>query len=139
MVGDISSGPQETVPEQTALHPESSSLLLDRQGRVLSCGAPTEKLFGASHQQLMGRDISSLIGDLLPGACRVGDDASYIDHLCADGEWRSFAAQDVGGHPFAVELKLSPMVASHQEIFLLNVRRLEDGSTLMLPSLDLDP
>ncbi len=135
MVGDISSGQQEAAPEQNTFLTELGSLLLDRQGRILSCGTPTEKIFGASHQQLMGRQVSALIGDLLPGACLPGDDASYIDHLCADGEWRRFAARDVGGHGVTVELKVSPMVTSHQEVFLLYVRRVEDNNASPVPGL----
>jgi PAS domain-containing protein len=112
--------------------------MLDLLGRILSCGAPSEKLFGGSQVRLMGRNISEFIGRLLPGARAPSYDASYIDHLCADGEWRQFEAQDVGGRWFTVELNLSRMITSSHEIFLLNVCRVDEGASQLLPPLPPD-
>ena len=135
MVGKISRAPQGGAPEQHAIYSGCVSLMLDRQGRILSCGAPTEKLLAASQIQLMGRGISEFIGGLLPGGSAPKHGANYIGHLCADGEWRKFKAQDVGGREFIVELNVSQMITNDQEIFLLNMHRWEGGSFMVSPGL----
>lgn len=99
------------------------TLILDSLGRILSCGAPAEKLFGASQVRLMGRRISEFIAGLSLGGSSPSYNARYLVYLCADGEWRKFSAKDVDGLGFPVELNLSRMVTEGREIFLLNVRR----------------
>jgi PAS domain-containing protein len=98
------------------------SLMLDRLGRILSCGALAENMFGAGRGRLMGRWISDFISGLLLGGNSPSYNARYLVHLCADGEWRKFEAKDASGLGFTVELNLSRMLTGGQENFLLNVR-----------------
>jgi len=102
---------------------EYGTLILDRLGRILSCGAPAEKIFGASQVRLMGRRISEFIAGLFLAGSSPSYNARYLVYLCADGEWRKFEAMDVGGQAFTVELNLSRVMTDGQEMFLLNVRR----------------
>lgn len=102
---------------------EYGTLILDGWGRILSCGAPAEKIFGASHVRLMGRRISEFIAGLFLAGSSPSYNARYLVYLCADGEWRKFEATDDSGQGFAVELNLSRVTTDGQEIFLLNVRR----------------
>lgn len=102
---------------------EYGTLILDRLGRILSCGAPAEKIFGAGHVRLMGRRISEFIAGLFLAGSSPSYNARYLVYLCADDEWRKFEATDADGGGFTVELKLSRVTTDAQEIFLLNVRR----------------
>jgi len=103
---------------------EYGTLVLDRVGRIISCGAPAENIFGASQVRLIGRWISEFIAGLLVGGSSPSYSARYLVHFSAGDEWREFEAKDAAGCGFAVEVKLSRMVTDGQEIFLLNVRRL---------------
>lgn len=102
---------------------EYGTLILDRVGRILSCGEPAEKIFRASQVRLMGRRISEFIAGLFLAGSSPSYNARYLVYLCADGEWRKFEATDADGQGFAVELNLSRMMTDGQEMFLLNVRR----------------
>lgn len=104
------------------------TLILDSLGRILSCGAPAEKMFGASQVRLMGRRISEFIAGLSLGGSSPSYNARYLVYLCSEGEWRKFSAKDVDGLGFPVELNLSRMVTEGQEMFLLNVRRAEEAA-----------
>jgi len=106
---------------------EHCALILDRLGRILSCGAPAEKIFGASPLRLAGRRISEFIQGLFGSESSPSYSARYLVHLCADGEWRTFEATDVDGQGFMVELNLARVVTDGKDIFLLNVRRHEDA------------
>lgn len=101
------------------------TLILDRLGRILSCGTPAERFFGASQVRLAGRFISDFVAGLFPGGSSPSYNARYLVYLCADGEWRKFEARDVSGEVFAVELNLARVATtgSDREMFLLNVRR----------------
>lgn len=102
---------------------EHGTLMIDRTGRILSCGTPVEKLFGASQARLIGRPISEFIAGLMRGGTSPSYRARYLVYLCADGNWSHVEARDVHGQPFSVEVNVSQMLASGQEIFLLTVRR----------------
>jgi len=103
------------------------TLILDRLGRILSCGTPAERIFGAGQVGLVGRLISDFIAGLFLNGSSPSYCARYLMYLCADGEWRKFEAKDAAGRAFAVELNLARMasVSPEREMFLLNVRRPE--------------
>jgi PAS domain-containing protein len=103
------------------------TLILDRLGRILSCGTPAERIFGASQVRLVGRFISDFIDGLFLDGSSPSYSARYLVYLCADGEWRRFEARDVASQSFAVDLNLARMatVSPDREMFLLNVRRPE--------------
>ena len=106
------------------------TLILDRLGRILSCGVSVEKIFRASQVRLIGARVSEFIAGLLLGGSSPSYGARYSVYLCADGKWRKFMATDASGHEFAVELNLTRTVTEEQDIFLLNVRRPEETTRL---------
>lgn len=135
MGGQIPAGLQQVEPTQDMFHAAENfertgdycTLILDRQGRILSCGTPAERIFGASQVRLIGKLISDFVSGLLVGGSSPSFTARYLVYLCADGEWRRYEARDAGGQAFAVELNLARVASSgaDRELFLLNVRRPE--------------
>ncbi len=107
------------------------TLILDRLGRILSCGTPAERIFGASQVRLVGRLISDFVAGLFLNGSSPSYCARYLVYLCADGEWRKFEAKDAAGREFTVELNLARMasVSPEREMFLLNVRRPEQSAS----------
>ena len=105
---------------------EYGTLILDRVGRILSCGSAAERIFATDQVRLIGRRISDFIGGLFLAGSSPSYSARYLVYLAADGEWRKFSAKDADGRGFAVELNLSRMLSDGREIFLLNVRRPEE-------------
>lgn len=103
------------------------TLILDRLGRIISCGTPAERIFGANRVRLIGELISDFVAGLFPGGSSPSFNTRYLVHLCADGKWRKYEARDGGGEAFAVELNLVRVTSSgpDPEMFLLNVRRPE--------------
>lgn len=108
------------------------TLILDRLGRILSCGTPAERIFGASQVRLIGHLISDFVGGLFLGGSSPSYNARYLVYLCADGEWRKFEAKDAAGQAFTVELNLARLATDSpdREMFLLNVRRPESMAEL---------
>lgn len=104
---------------------EFGTLILDRLGRIRSCGATAEKIFGASQVRMAGRAVSEFIKGLHLGDGSPSYSARYLGYLCAGSEWRRFEARDGDGVGFAVEIKLSRTVLDGEEVFLLNVHRPE--------------
>jgi PAS domain-containing protein len=108
------------------------SLILDRLGRIISCGIPAERIFGASRVRLVGRLISDFAAGLFPNGSSPSYNARYLVHLCADGQWRKYEARNGDGRPIVVELNLTRLATSSgadREMFLLNVRRPEQDHT----------
>ena len=101
------------------------TLILDRLGRILSCGAPAERIFRTNQTRLIEHLISDFVAGLFPGESSPDDQQTCLVDWCVDGEWRRFVARDPGGLAFAVELKLVRMAtpSPDREMFLLNVRR----------------
>lgn len=120
-----------TGPKQDVVHAaanlankdEYGTLILDRSGRILSCGAPAERIFAANQVHLLGRWISEFISGLFLTGSSPSYGARYLVYLCTDGEWRKFEANDAAGQAFTIELNLSRMATDGREIFLLSVRR----------------
>lgn len=133
MTGQSSAALQQTASKAEMIHAAANlangaqhgTLVLDRLGRILSCGAPAEKMFGASQVRLVGRWISEFIGGLFLAGSSPSYNTRYLVYLCADGEWRKFEARDADGRGFKVELNLSRIMTDGQEMFLLNLRRSE--------------
>ena len=109
---------------------DSGTLILDRLARILSCGVPAERIFGASQGRLIGKPISDFVSGLPLGGSSPSYNTRYLVDLCAEGEWRKYEARDAAGRAFAVELKLTRMAtaSSKNEMFLLHVR-LPDANT----------
>lgn len=129
MIGQASTVPQQTAARQDIFHAAANlagregygSLILDHVGRILSCGAPAENMFGAGEGRLVGRRISELVPDMPLDGSSPSYNARYLAFLCASGEWRSFEAKGADGARFTVELKLSRMTSGDEKIFLVNL------------------
>lgn len=113
---------------------EYGTLILDHVGKIISCGAPAEKIFGASRDRLAGRWISEFITGLVRDGSSPSYCARYLAYLCTNGEWRKFKAADADGREFSVELNLARMVTDGREILVLNVRRSEDHAGSGFPA-----
>ena len=101
---------------------QMGTLILDRMGRIVSCGEPAENILADSQSRLIGRGISEFICGLCLGGTSPSYNSRYLDYLCGDGVWRKFEARDVVGEKFLVELSLSPIVTEGQRLFLLHLR-----------------
>lgn len=99
-----------------------ATFILDRMGRIVSCGEPGERIFAESPSRMIGRGIAEFIDGLCLGGTSASYNARYMEHLCAEAAWRKFAARDVTGQRFFVELNLVAIVADGQRLFLLNLR-----------------
>jgi hypothetical protein len=118
------SRPNPSLPAvKDAMHDAHGTLILDRVGRILSCGVPVVTMFGAGQAKLVGRRISDFITGLLLGGSSPSFSARHLVYLCGNGEWRRFDAKDVAGRGFPVELKLSQIVTDGRELLLLTLRQ----------------
>lgn len=104
---------------------EYDTLIFDGGGRIRGCGTAVESMFGTSRSRLRGRRISEFIAGLSLGGNSPSYSARYFGYLCTDNEWRRFEAKDAAGQGFQVELKLSRVMTDGQEMFLLNLRRMD--------------
>lgn len=133
MGGQIPAGLHQVESKQDAFHAAATyekrgdygTLILDRLGRILSCGTHVEQMFGASQIRLIGKLVSYFASGQLPSGSSPSFNARYLGHLCADGEWRKYEVRDGKGGAFVVELNLARVVTARadQEMFLLNVHR----------------
>ncbi len=133
MDAQTSAGPQQVESKQNLVDAAANfvnrgdygTLILDRLGRILSCGTPAERIFRTNQVRLIEHLISDFVAGLFPAESSPGDQQTCLVATCVDGEWRRFVARDAGGQAFAVELKLVRMAtpSPDREMFLLNVRR----------------
>lgn len=110
---------------------EYGTLIVDRTGRILSCGAPVERMFRVRHARMAGRQIREFIDGLFRDGSSPSYSARHLVYLCSDGEWRKFQATDAQGARFAVEVNLSRIVSDGQEMYLVNVRRAGEARRLL--------
>ena len=104
---------------------DHGTLILDRSGRILSCGTPAERIFRTNQVRLIEHLISDFVSGLFPAESSPGEREACLVDSSIDGRWRRFVARDPGGEAFAVELKLVRMAtpSPDREMYLLNVRR----------------
>lgn len=98
------------------------TFILDRMGRIVSCGESGERIFAECPSRMIGKDIVEFIDGLCLGGASASYNARYLDHLCGEIAWRKVAARDAAGMRFFVELNLAPIVADGHRLFLLNLR-----------------
>lgn len=122
MIGQIAAESGMSQGAANLMQAQFCTFILDRMGRIVSCGEPSERIFLEISSRLTGRGIADFIDGLCLGGTSPSYSARYVDHLCAETEWRRFAARDASGQRFFVELKLSPIVAEGERLFLLNLR-----------------
>jgi len=136
MIGQGVSALQQTGPKRDIYHAaanlagkdEYGTLILDGMGRIRSCGTAGERIFGGSQVRLVGKEVSEFIAGLALGGSSPSYSARFLMYLCADPVWRRFQAIDADGHEFAVDLNLSRMRTDGQEIFVLNLRRVDESN-----------
>ncbi len=103
---------------------DSSTLVLDQFGRILSCSASAEQIFGTSQAGILGRMISDFVKGLFLEGSSPSYSARHLIYLCAGGEWCHFEARDAAGQAFPLEINLTRMAAINtgREMYLMNVR-----------------
>lgn len=124
MIGQSSATVESGLPFGTAsrINGLMGTLVLDRMGRIVSCGEPAEKIFADRQARLIGRGIAEFISGLCLGGTSPSYNSRYLDYLCGEGVWRKFEARDVVGQKFPVEIHLAPIVTGSQRLFLLHLR-----------------
>ena len=103
---------------------DSSTLVLDQYGRILSCSPSAERIFGTSQVAMLGRQVSEFVKGLFLSGSSPSYSARYLVHLCAGGDWRRFEARDASGQEFPVEINLARMASINtvRDMYLLDVR-----------------
>jgi PAS domain S-box-containing protein len=97
------------------------TLVLDRHGRIVSCGEAAARLLGERANCLRGRDVADFVGGLSLGGTSARYRSAYLDYLAANTAWRGLEVQDHDGRSFVRWFRLSPIVAEGQRLFLLAV------------------
>lgn len=103
---------------------DSSTLVLDQFGRILSCSASAELIFGTSQVGILGRMISDFVNGVFLTGSSPSYSARHLVYLCAGGEWCRCEARDAAGQMFSVEINLARMAAINtgREMYLMDVR-----------------
>lgn len=103
---------------------DSSTLVLDQYGRILSCSSSAERIFGTSQVAMLGRMISDFVEGVFLAGTSPSYSARHLVYLCAGGEWCRFEARDATGQAFPVEINLARMAAINtgREMYLMDVR-----------------
>ena len=138
MIGQDSALLPQTGPKRDSGHAaaslansgEDGTLILDGTGTIRGCSAVAEAMFGSGRIGMIGRQVSEFIAGLSRGGSSPSFSERYLMYLCADQAWRRFQALDADGCEFEVELKLSRIRSDGQEVFALNLRRVEESSRL---------
>lgn len=115
------------VAAQLAVSGGYGTLILDRLGRIVSCGVAATTIFGDGQTGLAGRQISEFIAGLFLTGTSPSYCGPHLGYLCADDDWRRFEAKDVTGRRFVVHAMLSRMSfdgeVDGEELVLLTVHR----------------
>jgi PAS domain S-box-containing protein len=103
---------------------DSSTLVLDQFGRILSCSPSAEQIFGISQVGMLGRLISEFVKGLFLAGSSPSYSARYLVHLCAGGDWRRFEARAASGQTFPIEVNIARMASINtvRDMYLLDVR-----------------
>lgn len=120
-----------SVPPRFRSRKESSTLVLDQFGRILSCSPCAERIFGTSQVGLLGRGISDFVSGLFHAGCSPSHSARHLVRLCAGGDWCRFAARNAAGQSFPVEINLTRMASINtgRDIYLMDVRLVAPART----------
>ncbi len=114
-----------SVPPRFRSRKESSTLVLDQFGRILSCSPCAERIFGTSQVSMLGRGISDFVSGLFHAGSSPGHSARHLVYLCAGGGWCRFEARDAAGQSFPVEINLTRMASidTGRDRYLMDVRQ----------------
>lgn len=115
-------------------HCQVATLILDRTGRIASCGEAVEAILGEAQSSLIGRGIAEFIGGLCLGGTSPSYSARYLDYLSGDGNWRGFEVRNAVDERFPVEIKLVPIASEGQRLFLLNLRNPKVPGETVIPA-----
>jgi PAS domain S-box-containing protein len=108
-----------------ASHDAYGTLVIDRHGRIRSCGLTVERIFGLSQARMIGRQIADFVAGFTRSDSSPSYGARYFAYLTADDQWRRFAASEADGCRISVDIKLTRLLGDGEEVFLLNVHRPE--------------
>ena len=101
------------------------TLVLDRHGRIVSCGEAAAHFLCERANRLRGRDVADFVCGLSLGGTSARYRAGYLDYLAANPTWRELeVCSGIGGRS-AAWFRLSPIVAEGQRLFLLAMRRMD--------------
>ena len=103
------------------------TVVLDRLGRIVSCGGATARLFGESAERLRGRDVAEFAYGISLGGTSARYRVGYLDYLAARPDWQAIAVRNREGGGFTAWFRVSSIVAEGQRLFLIVIRGPEDG------------
>lgn len=103
-----------------------ATLVLDRHGRILSCGDAAARMLGERANRLRGRHAADFILGLSLGGTSARYRSGYLDYLATQSSWREFEVRDSEGGSHVIWFKLSPLIAAGQRLFLLAMRIMGD-------------
>jgi hypothetical protein len=104
-----------------------ATVVVDAVGRIRGCGATAEVLFQASQSQLIGCRISACVVGILFDGNSPGDEVRQLLRHCAAGCWEKFQAIDTTGRIFPLEVHVMRRMSGEHEVFVLNLRHLNDA------------
>ncbi len=110
---------------------DSSTLVLDQFGRILSCSPCAQQVFGTSQAGMLGRQITEFVRGLFLAGSSPSYSARYLVHLCAGGDWHRFEARDAAGQAFPIEVSMARMASINtvRDMYLLDVRHVVPART----------
>ncbi len=104
-----------------------ATMVLDRHGRIVSCGDAAARILGERASRLNGQNAADFILGLSLGGTSARYRSGYLDYLAVHSNWREFVVSDSEGASQVAWFKLSPVVAEDQRLFLLAMRIMGDG------------
>jgi PAS domain S-box-containing protein len=102
-------------------------VVVDEQARIVIVNSQTERLFGYTRTELLGRTIEMLVPDRFHER-HIGDREAYISDpkLRPMGAGRSLTGKKKSGEEFPVEISLSPLVTDQGRLVMSIVRDISE-------------
>jgi hypothetical protein len=99
------------------------ALVLDDSGVVVGCSGAAASILVRSVSSIEGSAISSLFADIAPSDASPSYNVRYLDWMSGSRQWRRFNAIGSGGHPIAVDIRLSKISLNGRDTgFLMSLR-----------------
>ena len=107
-----------------------STLILDRFGRIRSCGESAASMFHMDRERLVGLSAADLIPDLFENSAPRDYRTRQLADLARDSSWRPSQITDSDGYSYAVDLCLSCVETKGEEFFLAHLHRVDEDETV---------
>ncbi len=109
----------DTAPDPT--------IVVDEQGRIAFANAQTERVFGHSHEQLLGQRVEVLIPERFRGE-HVGHRASFMGQpkVRSMGSGLELFGVTRDGNEFPIEISLSPVSAGNRTFVSASIRDISE-------------